>query len=306
MTRIMFSDISEAVIRPITETELALFTMKRGKKVVQHSGRYWVETARGFFEPVHWLARVPKEQINRPSHYCWGYRSCLHKEEAAYANGSLPIHLLDENDLTHYEEANLPAKRRSQLRKSRKVVQVVRIVEPEPYLEQGYDVLKSAVNRTHHGSIPAFDRYCENMQRQFAEDKSILLAALVDGQMRGYVVLSAVDDVAYIDTVLLATEFLSTDMGTALAFESVQVARRCPQIKHVVYGLHSVEDSRLGVFKEGMGFKIHLWPLKFRIPQIIRWIVGRQSPEKLYRLMGGQFKQRTVLATPPLVDDKNQ
>jgi hypothetical protein len=108
-----------------------------------------------------------------------------------------------------------------------------------------------------------------------------------------------VDDVAYIDTVLLATEFLSTDIGTALAFEAVQVARRCPQIKYVVYGLHSIEDSRLGVFKEGMGFKVHLWPLKYQIPRIMCWLIGRRSPEKLYRLTGVQFEPRDMSFTLP-------
>jgi len=280
-----YTDVLDAVVRPSSEAELASSAMERGKKVIHHAGTYWIETRPGFYEPMHWFARLRNEQIERPCFLCWGYRSTLHKDAAAHANGSLPLHLLGENDLFHYDEAYLPTKRRSQLRKARKVVQVVRVIDPTQFLEQGYDVLKSAVTRTRHGLIPTYYDYCRSMNKQ-VQGKSLLLAGLVDEIMRGYFIISAVNDVAYIDTVLLATEFLSTDIGTALVFEAVQVARRCPQIKYVVYGLHSIEDPRLGVFKEGMGFKVHLWPLKYQIPGVVNRLIGWRSPGKLYRLTG--------------------
>jgi len=284
MSRAEFVDASEVVIRPSTEAEFADAAMKRGKKVIQRTGGYWMETVPGFFEPIHWLARMRIEDVKRPCPICWGYRSTLHMDDARHANGYMPIHLLD--DLDNYGEANLPSKRRNHLCKSRKAVQVVQVLDPRPLLDQGYDVLKSAVARTHHGSVPAFDQYCRNVRRQIEDSRSITLAGLVNGKIGGYVVLSAVDDVVYIDTVLLATEYLPTDIGTALAFETVQVSRRCSQIKNVVYGLHSREDPRLGVFKEGMGFKVRFWPVKYQIPQTMLWLIGWRWPDKLYRLTG--------------------
>lgn len=284
MARAEFVDASEVVIHPSTEAELADAVMKHGKKVIQITGRYWKATAPGFFEPIHWLARMRIEDVRRPCHNCWGYRSTLHMDDARYANGYLPIHLLD--DLNNYYEANLASKQRNQLRKSRKIVQIVQVLDPQPLFDQGYNVLKSAVARTHHGPVPAFDQYCCNIRRQIEDTRSITLAGLVNGKIGGYLAISAVDDVTYINTVQLATEYLPTAIGTALAFEAVQVSRRCSQIKYVVCGLHSREDPRLGVFKEGMGFKIHFWPVKYQIPRLILWLIGWRSPDKLYRLTG--------------------
>ena len=205
-------------------------------------------------------------------------------DDAHYANGYLPVHLLD--DLDNYAEANLPSKRRNQLRKSRKAVKIVRIAQPEPLIEQGYAILRSAITRTHYGVVPAYDQFCRGIRKQIEGNKSITLAGLVNGRIAGYAVMSAVDDVTYIDTVALATEYLATDIGTALAFEVVQVSRRSPPIRSVVYGLHSREDPRLGAFKEGMGFKIRLVPVKYQMPRLIRWYIGWRAPHTLYRLIG--------------------
>lgn len=281
-----FINAAEVVIRSKTECELADEARKRGNKIVQSGGRYWSETVPGFFEPMHWLGRTRLEQMKRPYPICWGFRSALHSDEFRYANGNLPLHLLGEDDLDNYRESNLPPQQRRQLRKSRRAVQIVQILDPQPFLQQGYDVLKSAVARTNYGTVPDFDRYCENLHRQFRDAKRIMLAGLIDGHMGGYFILTAVDDVAYIDTALLATEFLPAAIGTALAFESAQVARRSAQIRYVVYGLHSIEDSRLGVFKEGMGFKVCYWPARYRIPRLVGWFIGWRWPHKLYRLTG--------------------
>jgi hypothetical protein len=248
MPRAEFASVSEVVIRPSTEAELADAAMKRGKKVIQRAGRYWMETVPGFFEPMHWLARMHIEDVRRPCNMCWGYRSTLRMEDACHANGYMPIHLLD--DLDNYDEANMSPQPRRQLRKSRSAVQVVQVVDPRPLLDQGYDVLKSSVARTHFGSVPELDQYCRNIHGQIADTTSVTVAGLVNGKIGGYLVISAVDDVMYIRTVVLATEYLPTAIGTALMFEAVQVARRCSQIKSVVHGLHSREDPQLCVFKE--------------------------------------------------------
>ena len=284
MSILSYVNISETVIHSRTTAELASAAKKQGKKVIQSLGSYWQESIPGYFEPMHWLSRMTIDQVKRTTPYCWGYRSTLQLDNICYANGYMPIHLLD--DVDNYREASLPSKRRNQLRKSRKIVSVVQICDPQLLFDQGYHVLKSAVQRTGHGSVPSFTQYCFNIQQQIINSKSITLAGLVNGNLAGYMVLSAVDDIMYIDTVVLASDYLSTDIGTSLIFEAVQVARRSEQIKIVVYGLHSIEDPKLGVFKDGMGFNVRFWPLRYQIPSVLLKYMGWRAPEKLYRLTG--------------------
>lgn len=278
-----YQDIERTLVHPLSEEQVAHKAVMGGKIVRFSKGRYWIAKVPGFYEPLHWMACMTEGQAKRPTLLCWGYRCSLHHQDAAHANGYMPIHLLDA--LEYYDESALPSKRRNQLRKARTTTKIVQLLHPSLLENQGYAILRSATSRTAFGNLPTPETYVHNIRRQFANCQSMTLAALVGDDIGGYMVVSTVADTMYIDTVLLATEHLSTNMGTALAYEAAQVARRSG-IDKVVYGLHSREDQQLGIFKEGMGFKVQKWPVKYRINPLVVSILRKKFPDKLYRLTG--------------------
>jgi|APSaa5957512622_1039677.scaffolds.fasta_scaffold04237_3 hypothetical protein len=279
-----YQDIENVILPPLSEEQAAQRAMVSGKKVVRKSGRYWIARAPGFYEPLHWLACMTVGQAKRPTVICWGYRCSLRQQDVSHANGYMPIHLLDR--LEDYDLATLPSKRRNQLRKARKTTAIVQLLHPEPLIQQGYAILRSANLRTGYGKVPTAETYVHNIQRQFANGHNITLAALIGEEIGGYMVVSAVADTMYIDTVLLATEHLSTNLGTALAYEVAQVARRSAGVNKVVYGLHSREAEQLSKFKEGMGFGVHKWPVRYDINPLALSVLRKNCPDKLYRLTG--------------------
>lgn len=293
-----FREIASAQLTPASEKQYAGWHEQIGQPVTLCRGRYWKSMARGFFEPIHWMARLRSGEVSRPATACWGFRASLHEDASGRANSALPMNLL--SDLEHYTMENLPAKRRTDLRKCRKTVSIVQLLPeagagaragqgtgPAIYREQGYDVASSAARRT--GVVGPGDR--QQYQRTDVEafpnqPFQIVIAGIVGGRLGGYVKAYAVEDVAYLFKVKIATEFLPTAIGTGLTFEFVQLCRRTPGIRHVVYGLHSPEDPRLVAFKEGMGFKSlgipsYLWMLP-GLRLLLRW----RRPYPFYRLSG--------------------
>jgi len=96
----------------------------------------------------------------------------------------------------------------------------------------------------------------------------------------------AIGSTAYMDSLILATEYLSTQIGTALVYDFVQICRRSSGIHEVVYGLHSREDSNLVIFKERMGFPVVHIPSIVHIDPFISTMLRRYKPHVYYRLTG--------------------
>jgi len=113
-----FESLASARLVPASEQEFALRLSLFGRPTVLSRGRYWVQTTRGFFEPINLLARLDAQELGRPTWWCWGFRTSLSETCAHLANGSMPMNLL--SNLDTYTAEGLPAKRRSDLRKSEK------------------------------------------------------------------------------------------------------------------------------------------------------------------------------------------
>lgn len=116
--------------------------------------------------------------------------------------------------------------------------------------------------------------------------RRITLAGIVDGKFGGYLGGYAVGSTAYIDVINLATEYLPTQIGTALVFDFVQTCRRSGKIREVVYGQHSPEDPKTVAFKKRMGFSVVHIPSIVHINPIVAEILRRCKPHIYYRLTG--------------------
>ena len=280
-----YRDVSEATIVSMTEAAMADQRRDEGLRVVCHKGRYWQETSRGFYQSVHWLARLTADEATKPTRRCWGFRATLKGEEAADANGTMPVHML--SGVADYTEKSIPAKRRSDLRKSRRLVKIVQLRAAGILEAQGYEVAASAAKRTGHRFPPERQQYCASVGPLVSDPNHVVLAGLVEERLAGYLTGYAVQDVAYIETVVIATEYLRTAVGTALTFDFVQVCRRSEAtIGHITYGLHCPEDPNLGVFKGGMGFPVVQIPSRVSIPALLRIIIRWRNRGEFYRLTG--------------------
>ncbi len=282
---------TEAVLTSMTEEEFASYHRQQGIEVILHRGRYWKETVFGFYQPLHWMARLTAEQATCPGPgWQWGCQCSLHEEHAGAANGSMPVHLL--SNLEGYDGQNLSSNRRNHLRRCRQRAKIVQLIGTELLLEQGYEVYRSALLRTNYRKPLSQEEYLTNLtaeQNNTYKQKWLVLAGLSGDKLGGYLSGYAVNGTAYIQDVYIATEALSTYMGTGLVFEFVQASRRSGEIQEVVYGQHSREAPALCTFKQGMKFPVKHIPVQVQMNPILAKIMRWRYPHKYYRLTGQIF-----------------
>jgi hypothetical protein len=276
-------DPARASLPSLTEETFARWQAERGVRVFAHRGRWWKQTRRGFYEPVHWMARLTADEATAPARLRWGYRATLREELAGTANGSIPLFWLP--NLASYDEGSLTSNRRNQLRRCRKRVQLVQLTGLDLLREQGHQVLASSLARTAYRAVPTRQEYVREMAADVHRGRRLVLAGLIDGRLGGYLIGSAVDGTAYLDDVAIATEALSSYIGIGLHFEFAQACRRSG-ITMLVHGLHSREDGPLCTFKEGIGFAVKQVPATVHIHPLMRRFLRRRYPDKYYRLTG--------------------
>lgn len=275
---------AEATLTPTTEPEHAAWLREDGRRVREHRGRWWMSLRPGFWRPVHFLARLTAVEATKPAPLCWGFQAPLREEDAASANASAPMHWV--SDLDDFGEQNLSSNRRYQLRKSRRLVELVEATGPALLREQGYDVLASSLLRTEYGKTPTRDEYRARVERAVRPGREFVLAGLVEGRLGGYVTGFAIGPIAYLDDVVIATEALSTQIGIGLQFEFVEICRRSPGIQEVVHGLHAPEDEALSMYKQRIGFPVRHVPARLWLVPGALPLLRRAAPPVYYRWTG--------------------
>ena len=274
---------SEASLVPLREEEMATYLRGLGAHVVSHRGRYWYERNRGLFEPVHAMARLRADEATRPTPLCWGFRAVLSDESAARSNGSMPVHLL--TDVAAYGVQTLSAKRRYDLRKSQRAVQIVQVLRPEILESEGYEVFLSARKRTGMPHLSK-ERFISSMDRWLSSPSSVLLAGLVGDRLGGYIAGFAVEHTAYLEVVDLASDALSTNISTGLHFEFIEACRRSAGINEIMHSPHIPEDPPLGIFKTRMGFPVVHVPSRIMMFPLADALLRWHKPFAHYRLTG--------------------
>ena len=255
-----------------------------GERVVRHKGRWWYAARPGFYRPVHHLARLSADQATRPARTCWGFHASLRDEDASRANSSYPTHRV--TNLAEFDESHLSSNRRYQLRKARRLAELVHVSGPRLLLEQGYDVLRSAVERTGHGRVPSREAYTGEVECSLRPGRRFVLAGLVDGRLAGYIEGHAVDGVGYLGELWVATEALRTNVSSALQFEFALVCQRSEGISELVHGVEAKHDEKLTMFKERLGFPVNPVPARISMLPGAGPVIRRLAPSSYYRLTG--------------------
>lgn len=278
-------DSSLCVLPKRSYSDVAEDYRAAGRRVIEAHGTQWVEIRPGFYEPPHRMLRLSIAQAKRPTPLCWGYRIALNPEDSDHANGFIPMHLLE--NFEHYDETVLPAKRRRQLVKSRSQIRLVWLPEPGPLVDQGHEIVRSFYQRVGLRKLPSLERFQTSIREQYQRGSRETIAAMVGETMAGFITFSAIGSTAYLHSVCIASEYLPLNIGTALAYEVVQVCRRTEGIREISYGLEFPADPNLGRFKENMGFLVKRIPIRHEIPSIMLTLLHRFSPHRYYRLVGG-------------------
>jgi hypothetical protein len=274
----------EAVLRVSTEHEFAKWRRADGKRLTEHRGRWWEEVKPGFFHAVHWMARQRQHQAERPTPLCWGFRTTLHDEDVAYANGWLPAHVLLEP--ASYDFDTLPSKRRNKLRKSRRLNEIVQVTTPALLRDQGYDVRCSVAERLGFMKPPSKERYVRGLDDYLGNPYRLVFAGLARGRLGGYLEGFAVEGTAYIHHLYVHTDAFSTEVGTGLVFEFVQTCRRSGLVGQVVNGLHTPSNQPLTEFKVKLGFSVVKVPVRYWLFPPAGALIHWWRPEVYYRIAG--------------------
>jgi hypothetical protein len=286
-------DISQALVPSITEEQLARLRTEDDVPVLFHQGHFWMEAPRGFFQPIHWLARLSPEEASCPRRLAWGFRAPL--DESALpgdCNGAVPVHLLQ--DVAGYSFENFSANRRYHLRRSRKRSLIVELTGPALLQSEGYAVFESAQQRTAYGSILTAAQFGAYAERHVVPGQRLVLGGLVEGKLGAYMSGFCIEGTAYIDIVHIASDALSSAVGTGLVFEFVEACRRSGSVREIVYGLHTPEDPALCTFKAGIGFPPCLIPSRVQINPVAAQFLARRHPHRFYRLHGNYLHDNPV------------
>jgi hypothetical protein len=224
-----------------------------------------------------------------PRRLAWGYRATFCDEDGeTHANVALPVHLLA--DVAGYTDDALPRRYRRNLCDCAKRATIVELTGPALLREQGFEVKRSAVRRTGYGHADSHDLYLADLDHFFMSSSQLVLAAIVDDRLGGYLTGTLVRGSAHIDNVWIATEALRSAIGVGMVFEFVQACRRGSAAREVAFGLDSVEDPTLVAFKrasvsgharlgEGLG------------QPTCCAVVRRRRPHAYYRLTASSAKQ---------------
>ncbi|CCH88108.1 conserved protein of unknown function [Modestobacter italicus] len=277
-------DVCLARVPVVTEAELAEHLRARGRRVVEHRSRWWRQIVPGFYRPVHDMARLTAREATRPTAACWGYQACLADDDAGHANAAVPAHVI--SDLAGFDEAALPKTRRHALRKVRERAELVELTGPAVLHDQGYEVLRSAHERTGYGRLPSREEFLADLAHLGEPASGVVLAGIVDGRLGGYLTGHAVDGTAYATSSVVATWALRANLGTGLHHEFLHACRRAGGITEVVDGLHAREDEGLCRHKELLGVPLRRLPARLVMVPGATTVIRRRSPDKYYRLSG--------------------
>ena len=253
-----------------------------GRKVVEHDGVFFNEVSPGY--KVYWPIDVlhPHARAIKAIPATRGHKMVV--ADPAKANGFLNI--MVARDVPDFDIGLLSKKRRSDVRRSLKRIEVRFMDEPEGLIAQGAsDVDASFRERTGYGSVrskPEFEEWLRSVMRHTGQR---WYGAFVEGRLAGFSCMTVVNRNACIGLLEVHTDFLADGTSTALLYELCRRSRDSGQVDQIYFGLHS-EKASLNRFKEGMLFKRRDLPCYVHLRVPMRWAVRLLKPRSYDRLIG--------------------
>ncbi len=280
------NSLSPSAVRVMTEDELVEMRPERrwsGPRVVRSGGHWWVDN-RGFCRRVHFAATVPAAEVRRPTAYCWAYHTLLPAEDAEAANVWSPLHLVE--DLANYGEHSLDSTQRKHVRRCRRAFELVQLTDAGMLAEQGWPIYSANARRL--GLPLELDE--EAFRAQAAawaeDDRRLIVGALQDGRLVGYLETRAIGHTAYLDEIRLSETALKANLSAYLHYEAAQLYRQSGLVQEVCAGLPLPQRPGVIEFKRRMGMPIVHRPARFWSPAPIARLFHLAKPAVYYRATG--------------------
>ncbi len=274
----------DASLPVLTEAECGEWREARGRRVVEHRGRLWVEPRRCFFQPVHHLAQLSAHEATRPARHCLGFRARLVEDAWEWANGSLPAHTFP--DPQSYDLGRLRQTPRRQVRQGLRTVDVVALENPDLILDHGYAVAVEAHARNNCIDLPDRATFRRNVSAFFSPPRGLILAAVRSGHLLGFSLTFAVDTVAYHDMVYVTGQGLANKVPVCLFHAFATLVSRQPQVQELMHGLHVRDDEGLCEFKRRIGLAVTPLPARAWFASGLDGLLRRARPQRYYQVTG--------------------
>lgn len=285
MGRYDLPDVRSATIRPLTEAELAERMAREGRQLRYAHGRWWRALKRGFYVPIHELARMTPDEARRPGPG-WGFLAPLEERFRAQANAAMPFHLL--TDVAGYGPELLPRDTRRGLRRlDERGVRFVAVNDVGIFEEQGYDVMMDWRRRKGWESrAPSRERFLSDVALRIDDPSGLVVAALDEDRLLGFLTTWAVDGTAYLEHHSVSTAAARMQMLAALFFHTVLVLQRSGLVREASPGPHEPEHASVSSYKVKEGYAVTMIPARLSLPWPVARYLRARRPLAYYRLTG--------------------
>lgn len=277
-------DWQEARLPVMDEAGCATWQEARGVRVVEHRGRYWMESAPGFFQPVHHLARLTADEASRPSRRCLGFRAVLAEPCLPEANGCMPAHLYPEPQ--HHTLERFSGTQRRQIRQGLRSFDLVALREPDLLLDQGLAVAQEARARNPGIPLPHAAAFHRSVLAYVEPPQGLVLAAMRGKRLLGFALCYAVDQAVYHDLVYVGDEGLRDRAPICLFHALATISARNPRLLELMHGLHVRANPGLCEYKRRLGIEVRPVPARCWMVPGLAPLLRAVAPCRHYRLTG--------------------
>ncbi len=265
---------------------MAAMRQDEGARVSEVAGRFWVETFRGFYQPIHQIAEHRFDEVRRPTLACWGYRSVLSADDAVRASGAYPVHL--DPDFRSWTPKRFADYRRRDLRRCERMVEIRATSDPEPFLAHGWDAYSEAQDRIGMAKSSR-EHYLREIPKHVADGRRLFVAGFMEGQLVGYMESYLVDGVFYGRDLFVRNEAMNTGIATGLYHRTFEIGAASGAADRMCLGPELRERDGLAFFKKSMGVGVVRLPTRVEIPGAIRAFMRRARPAAYYRITGDEI-----------------
>lgn len=252
-------------LEPANIKNFAEWKQLLGHKIIFKNGIYWEQIRKGFYQPIHFLQKLDPEQVQYPSLLSWGVRGAMDEKDRMKANGSSSIYTLE--NLKTFDFSMFSQKRRENIRRCFKRVEIREIKDENILLEQGYDVVKSSMERTKYKKLISKESYLKtcNIYVNKGDNSHLVLGAFIDNKLLAYSEMYAVENTAYMMNMMIATEALKYGVSAGLFYTQFVLAQHSKDITQLYAGGYTPDDSSLDVFKHSMRLVVKKVPFFSRV-----------------------------------------
>jgi hypothetical protein len=281
----LFSECNTCIVPRLSLEEYARYRKAEGATVIKKYNYWWEQVFKGFYRPLNYLEPV----TSCPNHF-WNIGAVgfqAHNPTSNTAN-TFPVHLLEEVAGYTFESQKKSTKQK--IKKALEIAYIAPISEINVIAKAGYEIQRSAFGRTGRSFQENPQEYERKISHLLNKDRALVLGAFhrETKELLGYMIGWAVNNYGYISEVNINSEYMQSDINRLLILSIVKAFQELGDIKAISMGLHFRERPGIVEFKRRMGFPtVHL-PSIVQINPLIRFLLKRKYPDKLYRLEGGE------------------